>query len=262
MRIYCSLKSVVIELTSCLMGLPCIELTSCLMGLPCIELTSCLMGFPCIELTSCLMGLPCIELTSCLMGLPCIELTSSLMGLPCIELTSSLNQLSSAPSILTSSLPRSSLRLGGWHVNTIAVIGGFPLLILCASIATVVLVEHTCILIAGSTGALLDVGALCALARNRTFALSCGETELLLLILLPYLVCVHCQRGRTHLQSHCEERWSSLDVGALCALARDRFFALSCGETELLLLILPPYLVWVHCHYGRNRCTHYVARGI
>ena len=166
------------------------------------------------------------------MGLPCIELTSCLMDLPCIELTSRLNQLPSAPSILTSSFPRSSLRVGGWHVNIIAVIGGFPLLKLCVSIVTVV--AHTCILIAGSTGALLDGGALCAIARDRTFALSCGETELLLLILLPYLVCVHCQRGRTHLPSHCEERWSSLDVGALCALARDQTLALSCGEIELL----------------------------
>ena len=58
---------------------------------------------------------------------------------------------------------------GGWHVNTIVVIGGFPPLIPCASIANVV--EPTCTLISGSTGVFLDVGALCALARDRAFCL-------------------------------------------------------------------------------------------
>ncbi len=64
-------------------------------------------------------------------------------------------------------------------VNTIDVIGGFPPFIVRVSIAT--LAEHICTIVAESTGALLDVGALSTRASDRTFALSCGETEVLLL---------------------------------------------------------------------------------
>lgn len=122
---------------------------------------------------------------------------------------------------------------GGWHVNTIVVIGGFPPLIPCASIANVV--EPTCTLIAGSTRVSSMLAALFALSLEIVRFAFCAllwrsETELLLLILPHYLVSVHCQCGKnTCLCSH----YSLVQQSFPCSLCCQRHLLSLRGALEI-----------------------------